>query len=419
MVLSRGFAKGGSDRVDRIRQLLKGSDSAEAALVKSAAYFVLGSTDMTAETVSSETGNAPRNTCDTVIGERNNQYQELCDKIKKTLRNAVWLEQQCSQITANDLKLVSDTHYHGWKRDIRNNFLGDPELIVEFQQWILQAEKNHHPNHEILFYRFDPLTADEKDLLVEYLKTKNELKKAKPSTKISKMDAEEEEELVGSQIQAYFQLQKAIDAQQHPNKMVLALREVTASLRSLSQDVLSQRRAFRFLQTVRKLQRWQSELGEAVGCDSCREYSDPSHIFILGICGHVVCTRCLASQDREFDECCSVENCKAAAQSYHIHAATDYGLASDQLTKYGAKLEAIVKAIKGTPKTDQVLLFVQFDNFIPRVAKVLEAEQITHYAICPKNTQRMKEMEEFQKDKSDARKKVLILDPASETAAGM
>lgn len=421
-----GKGQGDNDRVNRIRGLLAGSASAEEALVKSAAYFNIPTTEIT-----DEVENAHSNARDFLIEERNDQYQDVCEEINTTLRHAAWLEKQCSRISKNQSELISDIHYDAWKRHVRNNTLGDPDVTAELLKWILHAEEHYQFSHQDQFYRRTAPTPKESLQHKKYIVFKEKqltLERAvkaalqKPTAKSSKAKTKtpavmNADELAGFRNEAKFKLPVAINAQ-HSDRMVLALRAVTAHLRALNNDQISRKRALRFLQNVRKLQLWQSELGDAVHCDSCMQNFDPANIFVLGVCGHVVCTNCLATQDRASDQSCVIKNCLAAVQAYHVHSALEMNSADDPLAKYGAKLDEIVKTINGISNYDQVLLFVQFDALIEQVAKVLELEKITHYAIHATSRDALKNIDDFQENATATRRKVLILNPTSESAAG-
>lgn len=424
---SSRFAKrqGEGDRLKRIQQLLHTSDSSEEALIKCATSFTIAGDDTTVISPSDEDpavnlGNSPLNSCDIVIRDRTTQYQAVSDEIKKALRHAAWLEKQAK----------SEDHYDRWKRDIQNNRLGEPDATVELLQWISDANNSYEYSHQEEFYRSTPPTKIETEQNKQYMvfakKQKANEKKIEASDK--NLPAKRKRPLpqpldmnadvfAGFNNAAFFNKPVAINPRD-TERMQQALRVVTAELRDMVNDLISRKRALRFLQNVQRLQRWQSQQGTAAPCDVCATNSDPRDTYVLGTCGHVFCKTCLFSPNRPSQQNCMTRNCMAAAQDHNIHSAKEFDSAEDELVAYGAKLDAVIKTIKAIPNEDQVLLFVQFDSLLKHVAAVLKLENIKHLAIYNSDVNASNTMKSFQENKNRSRKKVLILDPTSEAAAG-
>lgn len=494
MRISRGGrSKTDGDRVKRINQLLRASKSAEEALLKCAAFFVLedptpnsevepkkakpsiknpsevwsgaedslesgiaDSEDVSSESVSNaeefsdqiasgsqEHAENKQKACDLVIRTRKSQYQELSDEFKTHLRHAVWLSRQCATPPHG---AKPETHFKGWKAGVHRNELGDPDGTAELVRLVGDAENDYSLNDEDEFYRDKPTEEEIRREKLALKKKKEKEVKAKKAEKArkSKGKAKAIEETESSASDA--EENAGDDAENEGSdddspllsdprafkitpgdhsKFVQTLRILTGHLRVLSKELISRVRALRFLETVKKLQLWQSEeRGEAVKCQSCPAQShnqkdpNPANIRVLGFCGHVACMKCLTRQDR--NGYCLVKNCKAPAEEHHIHPAQDFKQEDDMQVRYGAKLDAILNLIKRIPKDDQVLLFVQFEDLMHSVARALEEENITHYAIFNSQSKNAGEqMDLFQQDFSDERKKVLVLNPSNESAAGM
>lgn len=495
MRISRGGrSKTDGDRVKRINQLLRASKSAEEALLKCAAFFVLeepipnskvepkmakpsikdssevwsgaegslesgvaDSEDISSKSVSNaeetsdqiasdsqeDAGNKQK-ACDLVIRTRKSQYQELSDEFKTHLRHAVWLSRQCATPPQG---AKPETHFKGWKAGVHRNELGDPDGTAELVRLVGDAENNYSLKNENEFYRDKPTEEEirrEKLALKKKKEKEAKAKKAEKARKSKKGKAKVIEETESSASDAEENAgddagDEASDddspllsdprafkiAPGDHSKFVQTLRILTGHLRVLSKELISRVRALRFLKTVKKLQLWQSEKrGEAVKCQSCLAQShnqkdpNPANIRVLGLCGHVACMKCLTRQDR--NGYCLVKNCKAPAEEHHIHPAQDFNQEDDMKVRYGAKLDAILDLIKRIPEDDQVLLFVQFEDLMHSVARALEEESITHYAIFNSQSKNAGEqMDLFQQDFSDERRKVLILNPSNESAAGM
>jgi hypothetical protein len=120
---------------------------------------------------------------------------------------------------------------------------------------------------------------------------------------------------------------------------------------------------------------------------------------------------------------CIVPGCAAAARSFHVVPATELGQ-EDEVARfgrhYGRKLEQMMQFIKGIPKDDQVLLFVQFDDLMEKVSTALNDHKISHYALTKKSAKiAATMMSAFQETRDGPdKKKVLVLNVADESASG-
>ncbi|MCJ1268073.1 hypothetical protein MMC22_007959 [Lobaria immixta] len=485
-IIRGGRTKNDGDRVKRINQLLRASKSAEEALLKCAAFFVLeerssnsgddpkkarptienssaeGSStgdsfvDLASDAEYSSEATAPDakensnqvasdnqdkaenegKACDLIIRTRKSQYQDLSDEFKIHLRHAVWLSRQCETPPP---KAKPEAHYKSWKTGVHRNEFGDPDGTAEMVRLIGDAEDNYSQSDEDEFYRDKPTEEEirRERLILKKRKAKDAAAKKREKAlkkKKAKGNADEDSESSASDADNNVEDDELpiisdprafkITRGDH-SKFVQTLRILTGHLRVLAKELTSRVRALRFLETVKKLQHWQSEeRGEAVNCQSCPKQTlnhqnpNPSNIRVLGLCGHVACMSCLMHQDRNGH--CLVENCKAPAEEHHIHPAQDFNRKDDLNVRYGAKLDAIIDLIKSIPEDDQVLLFVQFEDLMHSVAGALKDEDITYYAIFNSQSKNAgEEMDLFQQDVSDERKKVLILNPSNESAAGI
>ena len=118
-----------------------------------------------------------------------------------------------------------------------------------------------------------------------------------------------------------------------------------------------------------------------------------------------------------------VQGCNAAAQSHQVGNACELGEEDPvpgEGRQYGKKLEDVITLIKSIPEDDQVLLFVQFDDLMEKIASALRYHKISHYAITEKSTRpAVSWVTDFQQNKTDKKKKVLVLNPAAEISSGL
>jgi hypothetical protein len=156
-------------------------------------------------------------------------------------------------------------------------------------------------------------------------------------------------------------------------------------------------------------------------------------LVISSECGHTSCLACRQSSRRITP--CVVEKCNAPAQDFQLILAADFnpnqpekhGLASHQ-APFGRKIADVIRLIediKQGNETDQVIIFVQFDDLMDTIATALDAAHIGYYSVSQKeadgtranagnNLERFKHTAVGHKDW----RRVLMLNSASDSAAG-
>ena len=209
--------------------------------------------------------------------------------------------------------------------------------------------------------------------------------------------------------------------------LALMLRNLAEHLHVLAREYVHRIRALRYLCNMRKFQTKQSNISTAPNCslaDCPHEVHDLEDLSILGLCGHVVCKPCISSPDRGTQ--CPVEYCNAAAMDYHIIPIAELGQDNMEITSkyhHGGKIEDIIHLIKHKiPPEDQVLLFVQFDDLMNKIAAALDKHEIPRKAITEKDARNTKGgiiMSDFQQETSAKKYKVLLLISAHESSAGV
>lgn len=459
-----GKGRKDSDRVKRLKDLMKSSKTVEEAMLKRCSFFTLK--DSSGRKIASSKSS------DFITNERQKQYDDLREELKTGLRHAIWLEHHLAGPEGTN---YGGTHFHKWETNVHNNGFDDGEGTQKLIKMIKDARKDYDSNHEEQFYRDPPTAKQLSDEKAEYKKQvaeekqqkKNlaEAKEAKRKAKKaaqpkqkgkqavdtaldssdSEVEQDEEAEELAQDAEGQYDPSKtksseggyvpprdlrAIKLRAHDKAGILhALRVLAGHLRSLSLELVARIRALRFFEVVCDLQRWQcglrdkTEVFPAPSCLGCgHQAGGPSEIFLLGICGHLACKICLEANIRA--GACVAKNkeqrCGAAALPHHIHSAIDLGVEEAFTGNYGSKLDAIITLIKNKiPDDEQVLLFVQFDDLMGQIATALKAEKIKFYALTGKTRNRASiMMTKFQEDSGDGRKKVLMLNSSNETAAG-
>ncbi len=445
-IRTHGKPQTDNDRAKRLNAFMRNSKSAEEALLKCCSFFELEN--------SSGLRVPMTGACDFIVDQRSRECQQVHEEMRRRLRQSVWLERA---ILDSEIEGNGDTHFIQWKARAKSNAYGDFESTRELTNLIDLAEVGYDPQHGQQFYH-DPLTpAEERKKQAQEKIAQKEKEKALKEKKALKLKAIKQNALKQKVLkrkakgkrersqtpepdldEANKESDESMDdapsdprevrfAQDDKKGMVHALRKVAELLHKLSVELVARIRALRFLKAVHQVQIWQhgfkgkSDKGVAPHCSGCSTAAArPSEIFIFGNCGHFTCNPCRESRDRD-DECVArkQEGCHAPAQDCHIHRAIDLGDDNAPST-YGAKVDAIIDLIKtGIPADDQILIFVQFDELMVNIAAALNAKGISNHALMEKSAaSNASNMNDFQENTGDSKKKVLMLNPSNETAAG-
>jgi len=429
--LKKSKSNGDNDRARRIREVLRNSESAGEALMKCASHFTL-------EDLNKNFKNAPE-ACDVIVKLRQSQYEALILDLKKKLREAEWLKNECS------------THvmqYSSWKDQVNSNHFGDSDSMEQIKSMIKAAEIGSDRNHWIEFYVTPKQKAEiEKAAKVtEALKVKKmksgAQKKDRGKKAARNSDSEDfaidedlhlgkDEDLVDEEDLTKPETRRlkpeGIDPHRNMERAALALRDVTNDLRKLSTELVTRRRCLRFFECICNLQKihtsiFQSKpLTAGCSCAKCRETNlSPSRVSILSQCGHTVCNECLdIGKDRE--DACLVMGCKAVNKAYQVVKGPELSVEDDKTRvgrHYGKKLEDIIRLIKNIPKDDQVLLFVQFIDLMNPITSAMKENGIAYSSLWKKDDA-SKILTEFQSNfNHTTKKKVLILSIGNASAAG-
>lgn len=373
MRIRKGRTRVDNDRERRLNQVLGESKSPEEALVKRCSHFTLD--DLT------EGKQNALQACDIVVKERQSQYDNLILDLKKSLRRAILLKNECPP---------GSNHFDWWVDNVPKNAAGDLEATGLLYQMIGQAKEKYGGRSK------------------------------RPANRAKKGPTEDTDEGSGEEVDR--QLESA------PEKLQ-ALRGLAGHLRRLGTELVSRTRSLRFFEVVRQLQRARSgQESSKVSrtCSKCKTETTPDMISVLGLCGHTACQKCLGDRQRSGE--CVVLGCNAAAEKWSVVKATELGEEDQNASvgrHYGKKLEAVVNLLKNEiPKDDQVILFVQFNDLMAKVSAALTDHGISHYAVGvnveggkgKKNTGN--QISDFQDETGSKKKKVLMLNVADESASG-
>lgn len=387
-------------------------------------------------------------TCGTLVAVRQNQMQALIVELESTLLHAAWLAEQCGRAPNPELQ---GTHYHQWKSEMKSTGLRDPEATSNLRRYLGEAPKNVDADTEEIYYR-DPPTAEELQKEKKAADKRKKQAKAKRTAerKAKKADENNQGREASKKSNARTRKSKIRTAPEadhaeeghsddesgnsddntdldppdpKPDKIrdddfvtyASNLRKLTGHLRSLVTELTSRTRSLRFARGAQELYEWYIDSNKPPQCRSCNKVVfEHDEISVNIRCGHLTCEECI---ERTGHIVCAVNGCGEGAESFRLRKVMD--LVGDGTARtYGSRLGNIITLINSLPQDDQVLLFVQFEDVMLSMAAQLNAAKISNYAL--KAGRRMVDMmNDFQENEGEDKKKVLLLNPANATAAGM
>lgn len=219
---------------------------------------------------------------------------------------------------------------------------------------------------------------------------------------------------------------KGKDPSEVQKDLIWNLRELTHEIRRLTKELVGRVRSLRYFTVVRDLQRQSNADSppQNLSCPACERTGLPiAELAVLSSCGHVGCLRCVTEQAQK-EECVHAQkgdrSCQAAARVLNVVRGDTLGV--DDLARdghgrhFGMKLEKVVDLIKKRiPKSERVLVFVQFPDLMKKVAEALSAHDIAFLEIRGSASQKSKNLEKFQ---NNGPERVLLLTVTDESASG-
>ena len=354
-----------------------------------------------------------------MIALREQQMESLVVELESKLLHAAWLAQQCERAKEQQYR---GPHFPQWQTELERNTLGDLTVISDLRRYIDAALQNVDADTEEKYYRDPPTKAQleqEENAATALKKLKkaerSKARKAKNTSKGSQKPNESVQE-DGTEPDLPDPRENKIgrDDSKAYNE---ALRKVIGHLRHLAKELTSRTRSLRFSRGAYTL--YQSHTN--VTCMTCGEFViDYDKISINISCGHLTCEKCIQKHaNRNVVPVCTVKGCDGLAESFCMRKAVDL-VGDGETGKYGSKLSSVIELINSIPKDEQVLLFVQFEDLMLKIASALETANISNYSLHKQEIRKMNDiMNDFQENQGADKRKVLLLDASSEAAAGM
>lgn len=446
----RGKTKEDNDRIQRYKDLLKDCNTASECLLKLCSYFDFNPNrsvegkpvrdamhvdgDDSFSTHSDGAKDKPSHPaspiaedCLALISLREKQMESLVKELESNLLHAAWLRKQCERATKKE---EQGLHYDQWKAEIENNSLRDPTATSDLRRYIAAAhghltDEKLDAETEEIYYR-NPLTKEQKaEERKAATKRKNwekarskasKAKKGKQGKRGKKSNADQDSADITEPPLPDLRADKI--GRDDFKAYNSALRKLTGHLRGLANELASRTRSLRFARSAYAIHEWHNNPNELLTCAACNKFIlDGNKININIGCGHLTCDECI---HQNVDDLCAVDGCRGQSEAFCLRKAADF-VGNGQTGNYGSKVGHIIALINSIPEGEQILLFVQFDKVMLKLASALEAANISNYALnAEKDGKEMFRMlNDFQENEGQDKKKVLLLDPSGETAAGM
>jgi hypothetical protein len=208
------------------------------------------------------------------------------------------------------------------------------------------------------------------------------------------------------------------------DKMAKEAKTALSHLRQLCAELALRFRSQRFVGSVEiLLEPLCNESHGPIQCDAQKcPGADVKEMYLASQCGHLTCRHCMLA--RGDDENCVVKGCSCTVQTVDFIKATDFGSKKEDEAKhsFGRKTNSIARLIKELDE-DQGLVFAPNDEMIAVLRAVFDHYGISYRTPSGCNSRKAAEVvEEFKASAAENvedRPKVLLLNLASETAAGV
>ncbi|CAD0018753.1 unnamed protein product [Aureobasidium pullulans] len=195
--------------------------------------------------------------------------------------------------------------------------------------------------------------------------------------------------------------------------MSIAIRDV--------RSYLNAERTLRFVKHAEQHVHSRHDPSKRLTCnvENCKgAVTDADDLDVSAACGHVLCADCIDDSRKQLG-ICPVNVCGKEVHSFNL---LRLGKLGDSVkSAYGNKVEKVIQLLKTVvPEDDQVILFVQFEDQIKELTNALESESITYYKTNQDTGMTLRQFQAHNDNEAEYvnRKKVLILNSDSESAAG-
>lgn len=418
----RNQGRFGNDQIERLDEIIGSSSSPEEALLKRCSSLALqGRWD---------DGKPEAVTCETLLAIREKQLGALMYDILMKFKLAAWVYCGCDLKYESFQKFVESL--------IRHDF-GDSEVTRKAYPLLKSAVfESKHDDWKMFFAEsrdygsseapevIEPQHHSESDIGDKNTEDDEDFQAPRRSLKKRKKNISDNS-VKNSSTQKTGRMKTTNVKPGKPEHPILppkpretyeyelTLREITSTLRNLIVEWVLRERALRFLRTVRLIQTG-TEIPPCGGCNNDTPTLDD--VSVLGSCGHALCAECV--RETVLREECAVQGCRGSGKRFNVIKASTLGHdCEDKSAMFGgSKLDKLVEIIRGIPKGERALLFIQFPELMEVASKALELARIKHTVISPTDRRSAQKVEKFQRT-SFGDNRVLILNLGGEMAAGL
>ncbi|KAI8904617.1 hypothetical protein DFJ77DRAFT_552162 [Powellomyces hirtus] len=466
--------KTNGDKEKRLREAMGSSKTAEEALLKRCSHFDLhveqevkkksSKTTSSSATTTTTTKLAPtrsdaREACQVIVAERTAQLDECKQSLLGHLIEANKHHQALARRGA--FKDAPSPFIEWRERWLKGQDVGDPEAVEIFHALLAEAGvgevngegsgsgKDKGKGKVITSSYFDMMMkggggGGGKSTPKNKPKPKTPAKKPAKKPVVLDTDEEDSEEYDDGSDDCVdsVKIKKSTTATTLDDD-VWRMREMVHDLRRLVKELTGRVRSLRYFTLVRDFQQAKlagrearvypcpgcantvstatiaaTEDGAADAMDGTPTSAVPAQLAVLSCCGHTGCSTCLT--DSAANQKCPVAGCEAAARVTNVVLASVIGAEdeNEELTRYGKKLSQLVKLIKSLPKDERVLVFVQFDDLMVRVAEALLDANIKFLHLQGSTTAKSSALAKFQDEDHTSTPRVLLLNVMTESASG-
>lgn len=354
------------DRNARLEEALADSKTAEEALLKRCCHFTLDLTRKERDAKSAQEA------CEYISGDRTSQLKGCENDLYRSINIAVGL------------------HLYVRKK---GQYGKDDQERQPFREWVnsVQGSKHNHGD------------AEAEARLVKVLERCGYVNGAWP-TAVADPKATAK-----------------VDKKESVDDVKWRLREQTHLLRRLAKELVARVRSLRFFEVVRKLQRNGDEAKQVLEGSACAHKPSvhpTTEMAVLSCCGHVSCYSCMI--DAAENQACPMgkDACQAAVRHTNIVKVKSLGIEGELSSgRFGAKLQKLVDLIHSIPKDQRILVFLQWEDLVPKVSEALNAGKIPHDKLYGSTKSRANTLDKFQTTDSDSAR-VLLLKINDASAAG-
>ncbi|GAB1740320.1 hypothetical protein NU219Hw_g5429t1 [Hortaea werneckii] len=194
---------------------------------------------------------------------------------------------------------------------------------------------------------------------------------------------------------------------------------LTSDVNELCKRLLVSERSLRYLKKVREIVKAEdthASMAKLCECENHHAFVSKD-IAVSAFCGHAICNDCFQHLAEQHVHQCPTAGCSADMHGFHLLWKSKLSDPSRiDYKSYGAKIAEAMDILEDIErKSDQAILFVQYEEQLGQIEEALEDRNLTAVVVDGTNNAGEK-VKNFQ---TNPRNTVLVLNASDETAAGL